>query len=233
MAIAVVGTPVGGGKNNGGNVSLSITGVADGNIIYICGGHFTRAGNIGPSQTGFATTWTEVYLDTSLTNSFGVWRTTWHTGDNTAVVGQGDSDASDASAYAVIVLSGVDPTTPEDVTRTLATSSTYPPNPAAIVPASNNCMILICAGGDYDTSPGTVTNYTSVFGNGSDTNSLTAALGRRLLSGGGGSSEDPGGWNTWSGSNAWRTVTVAIRPYVPLLSSAPYHRALRIWPRWV
>lgn len=223
MAITQVGNIVAGAAKNGADITLTFTTVpAAGDVVYIVGGYFNRnaAGSYGP-----ASGYTQLSIDLSANPGFGSWRKVL-TGADTTVVGQGGGNAADTSAYACVVLRGVDNTTPEDVTVQTATGSSTNPDAPAITPTNNDCAIIIGAGSNVsDATPGTVTNYTLGNANQSDTNAYTVAIGLRILSGGGGASEDPPAWNAWT-TSTWRTVTIAARPagqftWYPMDDSGP------------
>ncbi len=134
---------------------------------------------------------------------------------DTTVACAGTGSAQDVTCAEVKVWRGVDTTTPLDVAATTATGTTGAPDPAPITPTSADCAIVIGAVSSVDDStPGTVTNYTSPTpstANATDTNPATVAAAYRLLSGGAGASENPGAWSSWTTSK-WAAITIALRP---------------------
>jgi len=115
------------------------------------------------------------------------------------------------------VVRGVDGTTPLDVTPTTAQSTaTGYPNPPAITPTNDDCMILAFGikdetGADNLTSH--PTNYTGLgWENNNQSTGGTLMCAYRVLSGGGGSSEDPGAWSGSGGNDEWAAATIACRP---------------------
>ena len=130
------------------------------------------------------------------------------------------TDGTFAGGWNVIcfVVRGVDGTTPLDVTVTTAQSTaTGEPDPPSITPTNDNCLIL-AIGGQDDTgagSGGTQTNYTQLgFVNNNQSTGGNLYASYRILSGGGGSPEDPPAWNS-SNNDEWCGATIALRPGTP------------------
>lgn len=208
--ITVVGTPQVSSQLNGVDITLTFDGAPQaGDVVYTWGGHFTRAStNIGPSTAGY----TPVGGPDTTTNnqSFGVWRKVLGTTPDANVVGQGTGNTSDSTAYESIVLRQVDTGTPEDATPTKNTGTTGAPDPAAIVVATNNAMVLATAGSqNNDATVGTQASYTQLgSSNSNDTNPMTIAGSRRTVGTG---SENPPAWGSWA-NGQWVAFSVAVRP---------------------
>lgn len=208
MAISLIGTPQASAPINGGNATLTFS-VApqEGDVVYVWGGHFARAGSgVGPSTAGY----TELFLNTATNCWFGVWRKVMGASPDSNVVCQGSGNTADAAGYACFVLRGVD-RTPEDVALTSATGSSTNPNPPSITPVRADAWILaLAASAVTDASPGTPTNYTNLIAaNGNDSNDYTVAGCLRALTTP--AAEDPPAYPTWS-TGAWVAATIAVRP---------------------
>ena len=122
----------------------------------------------------------------------------------------------------MFVLRGVDTSTPLDVSnQTVQSTSIGVPNPPSITPTNDDCLILaVGIMDDTDTATlGSVpTNYTDLgFINNTTANptggNLMAAY--RILSGGGGSPENPSAWTlATGGDDEWAAASIALRPGV-------------------
>ena len=114
------------------------------------------------------------------------------------------------------VVRGVDGTTPLDVAvQTVQSTATGDPDPPAITPANDDCMIL-AVGLQDDTDAASMTspptNYTSLaFLNCNESTGHNNMAAYRILSGGGSSSENPGAWNIGA-NDEWAAATIALRP---------------------
>jgi hypothetical protein len=128
--------------------------------------------------------------------------------------------STDGWAAIAFVVRGVDTGTPLDVAVTTAEgSSVGQPNPPAITPTNDDTMILIAGFMDDTDTTGTPsappTNYNllaTVVQSNTPTNGRIGTA-YRILSGGGGSSEDPGAW-TLDGDDEWGAATISLRPAV-------------------
>lgn len=117
-----------------------------------------------------------------------------------------------AHAYCFRSINTTDPLDQGAVLYTPASTGT--PNSPSITPTVNDCVILVAAGSAvYDTTPGTITNYATPINYSTASVSYSFSTTYRILSGGGGSAEDPGAWSSWS-SGDWCSITMAIRPLV-------------------
>ncbi len=223
MAITFVGCNVG-TATNGGNVTHSATVLLDsggstvsaavGDLLVVASTTFGRAGNEG--RIGNALSYTQDVDTTPGTQRFRVAYKIYVSGEN-SVVAEGSGNAADAMASVIFCFRGVDTSTPLDVATTTANATSTNPDPPAITPTNNNCAILVFAGSAVnDGSVTKPTGYTD-FGTAqssisdSDTNSSTIAGAYKILSGGGGASENPGSWTAWT-SGAWVAATMALRP---------------------
>lgn len=124
------------------------------------------------------------------------------------------ASAAGGNAAVIIVLRGVDTTTPEDATtvsQSTDTNSTNP-DPPSITTVTTDAWVLACAGsGVSDTSVTAPTGYSNQvdinaapgFGN------VTAGLASKVVTSPG--AENPGTWTNWSSGN-WRGASIAVRP---------------------
>jgi len=135
-------------------------------------------------------------------------------GETTIVVEQ---RATLGSVMAMLVLRGVDQTTPLDVTPPAeATGGSGNPNPPSITPVTNKCAIVICGELDDDAvgaSGGAPPNYTGTFV-ARDTelgdDNATVFLAVRILETA--ALEDPGAFTSTGGNDQWAASTIAFRP---------------------
>lgn len=123
----------------------------------------------------------------------------------------------DAQTYSVQVFSGVDQTTPMDVTPVSATGgSTDRPNPGSITPSTSGAWVLICGGGASATSANFTApaNFTTNFLTRAQADTYDSMVGSGYWSGWTSGAVDPaaytGGSNDAGGS--WAAYTIALRP---------------------
>lgn len=216
MASSFIGI-AGGNAANGAAFNVDLTTASpsapsDGDLCIAWSYVPDRGGNVG--RIGNSLSYNEFVDDTTSTATYR-FRAAWKnftTGEETVGI-ETSSNASDGGVAQIIVLRGHDSSTPLDVTTVIAAGSSTNPNPGAIVPSSNDCMILaLGASGNTDTVPGTMTNYTTMAGRSSaDAISVAVNSARRLLTGGAGASENPAAWSAWA-TGEWVVATVAIRP---------------------
>lgn len=115
------------------------------------------------------------------------------------------------------VVRGVDNTTPLDVTPTTeqGAANGYP-DPPSITPTNDDCCIFAFGVKDEtgaDTLTSHPTNYTGLgWENNNQLTGGTLMSAYRILSGGGGSTENPGVWSGSGGNDQWAAATIALRP---------------------
>ncbi len=139
------------------------------------------------------------------------------------------SSANTAAGEIVVVFSGVDTTTPLDgVTPVKAESSSATSiNPAAITPASNNAavLVIVCAVNDWSTTYTGSSGYTTDWptaDNSTDVdlsgwsqtggNDGSCLVEWKILTGGGGSSEDPSAVSALQAADAIFAYTLVLKP---------------------
>jgi len=135
---------------------------------------------------------------------------------DTSVTINGTGVSTVPVSHIVMAFRGVSPLF-FDVSSVTQNGTGNNPNPAAITPTTNNTCIVVGAGNRAnDSTPGDITNYTTVSVAGlaaSGTASTTTAAAYRIMSGGAGIPEDPGAWGTWSSNviSNWTALTMALR----------------------
>ena len=229
MAIAFKGH-VTGQATNGNNATLNLASPTSGSapsagdVVLAVSCSFGRAGNEG--RIGNALSYAPVNDFNSATRRHRVAWKAWVSGENSITV-EGSANSADAMAASAIWFSGVDTVNPFSTTNTTATGTSTNPNAAAIVPADNNCAIVVLAGSsNTDAAPGTLTSYTvlaSIASN--DTNQNTVNIAYRILSGGSGVSQDPAAYNAWI-TGDWGVVTAALQE--ASVVSSPFYQT--VWP---
>lgn len=190
-------------NGTGPTVTFPTASMAAGDWIYLIGGHFYRSGqSIGPNPIG---DWQEVYAENAggSTNAFGVWRKLWD-GSEVNVATYGSGTNGDACIYGRIILRG------SSAVREVApaTGSSTNPNPDTVATVAGDCVLIAAQSAVTDTSPGTVSNYTTVNGNVNTTNDMSMSIGYRLNPG---TSENPANWSAWATGN-WRALSIVVTP---------------------
>lgn len=224
MAIALRGTlnHLAGSINNGGNVTLTFdvtTPPLENDYVVVFGGH-----GIGTTTLADPSGYTLIAKHETTSPIFGMWYKKMTATPDLTVVGDGGGTNTDGVAYGCWVLSGVDQTTPLDVTATTAgpTTSTNPDAPS-ITPVTENAWVIPCALSEVsDNSPGTVSGYSNQLDiRRVETNPVTIA--GATFDSGVVDAEDPAAWDSWS-SGLWYAITAAFRPDVPAPPPPfPYH----------
>jgi hypothetical protein len=216
MAIAFRGS-ASGTVINGGTVSIdltAITGLAQDDVVCIY--TISSAGTLADPSG-----WTPIQSDTSVNATAyqaGAWYKVMTASPDTSVSFWDTGGTGDSGTALAFAFSGVDTSTPMDTTATEAEGSNLPGGAGcpAIVPASDDCMIVVFMGAsNLDATPGTLSNYTqptTFHATSNDTSDTSSSGAYRLLSGGAGASEDPGAWTTWGGAGDTYGVTIALRP---------------------
>lgn len=214
MAITLVtGGALGVAVNNGANVTIALPTLQSNDVVISWGGHFNRAGsNTGPTEAG----WTPILANTVTASPFfyAGYKVMGGTPD-TSFVAYGTGNVTDAAAYGLYCLRGVDVTavvgSAANFTRA---TSTNPDSPAATSTVSNAWMLSLAMSVVNDANVTLPTNYTiGVAANVNDTNPATVGGGTREIAIPG--AENPGAYSGW-GSGAWLALSVFINPFVAL-----------------
>jgi hypothetical protein len=207
-----------GSSTNGGNLNLSLpASMQQDDIVVLFAAANQASGTLTGPSGGAGYTRIGASNISSGTVEVGAWYKFMGASPDTSVSVIVASGATTDSLCALsMVFRGVDTATPLDVAATTATGTSTNPNPAAIVPSSDDTCIVVGAGsGVADATPGTVSGYsTPVVVNGNDTNDTTLASCYLILTGNAGVSQDPAAFSSW-GSGSWGVHTVALRPLAP------------------
>jgi hypothetical protein len=225
MAITLVSSgALEGAALDGGDVTLTFPGgVAEGDVVYVWGGHDRGAGETTRDAAINTSGYTTIYEDATDFHqyTFIVARKVMGPTPDSDVVCEGGGDASEGVAYCAYILRGVDTGTPEDATRTVAADGSTNPNPPAITTVTNGAWVLTLVGSSVSdasvTAPSGYGNQVDV--NADDTRNSTVA-GATLEKATAGA-EDPGTWTNW-GNSRWQAVTVAVRPATGASGGKPW-----------
>ena len=224
MALEIVGTTTT-VNTDAANITFTVPtvggGIQAGDIIVAVGMHCEAEDNAWGTPSGMDGEWlAELHVGQAPASIPGV--QVWY-----EICAGGESGTRTATgtftggiAGVCFVVRGADTTTPLDVAiTTVQSSATGQPDPPSITPVSDDCMIVIvCFMDDTDTtnapsSPPTNYNLIATVVQTSTPTSGRLGVAYRVLSGGGGSPENPGSW-TLDGNDEWAAATIAIRPLV-------------------
>jgi hypothetical protein len=215
MAISVVGG-VAGASINGGNVTLTVTGLGaqQDDIILVFGGiGGTAAGTQGASGSVSGAYQQLVLTDVGANQFYVGWQRMGATPDAT-ITCTGNADAGDSAAYAMIIVRGVTTASPPtDVATTSTNGSSTNPNPPSIdwstpgtavfvgaLSVVNDASIVIPSG--Y--SSANLLAYTATANDGEDASVAVAYLLTPA------DPEDPAAFTNWT-TGVWQAATVALK----------------------
>jgi hypothetical protein len=194
------------GATNGADVTLTLPTLSQGDVVYVAAGRANGGPTVNSSGWG-----SPVAEAQNGTHILRVWRKIMGSTPDTSVEIEGGGSAATATRAIYVALSGVDQTSPEDVTPTTANGSSTNPNAPAIVSVTDGAVILAFASSRVaDTSitaPSGMSNGLS--GSTSDTDAST--IGRATFSQTTAGSYDPASWTGWN-SGTWGAATIAVRP---------------------
>ena len=185
--------------------TLTLSGLASGDFVVII---LTDNDNDSiPLSSG----WTNISNNTGTASVRAAY--IFSTGTSVSYTTPSGTDIDGSAVLAAFT--GVDPTTPLDVSRTLNTgAATTSVTPASVTTVTDNCMILTALGiegGDLTvTDPSGYTRIAKAAGGGflNLLPSVTVLSYKQQTSSG---TESPGAFS-WSGNRNARTVTIALRP---------------------
>lgn len=213
--ISLVGT-ASNSTTNGGNVVVSFPGgVLEDDVaylVYVTGG--TGDVNLGLTSGGWSEL-SDLYGNgTTNDTNMGVYRKVMGVSPDSSVTCTGVGFGASGAAAALMVLRGVDTSTPEDVAvTTMSAGNNGIPDPPSITTATNGAWVLACGASSVNAVPTAPTNYLDlVHDQGNDTNDANAMIARRLITSAG--IEDPdifGNLNGGAGDSRC-AVTIAVRP---------------------
>lgn len=156
-----------------------------------------------PLQTGY----TQI---TSASNLVGCLKQMGGTPDSTASYGTSPTPAA-AIVMAFRNVGGA-------FLNAIGESTGAPPNPPSVTPTLNGCVVIAAGGavGIVDTTPGTVTGYSTPIneagntGGGSSDRALSACY--KILVGGAGVAEDPPAWSSWTTGTTFLAASIVLEP---------------------
>lgn len=194
---------------NGADQTITMSGLAIGDLIVMVGGHPFRAGTpIGPVAEANRT-WTQRFLDNAVTQAWGIWTCPIDSSNvaDTTVQGEGTADAGDPTVYNVHVLRAVDLSNPiAAITSQVATRT-----PPAIVTPVNDCLVMACASTSAtDSAVATLAGYSNqaqTFGNDTQDMSVVTSVKAVAVAGTETPPEYIGLTNTTN-----KAITLAFRP---------------------
>ena len=154
--------------------------------------------------------WTQLVDQDSTGGGFSVnhevWRKVMGASPDTSI---DFSNTAAAKSGLLIALRGVDTTTPEDATSTIAFSFSSNPDSPSITTVTNGAWVLSGAGnGQNDASITSPTGYSNQVASPRN-NSTTVVATKEVTTAG---AEDPSAWTTWTNTGAWVAVSIAVRP---------------------
>lgn len=201
---------------NGGTNTITLPGGIAQNDIIVTACHSTGGTVATPSG------YTLVHNDSNINgtvNQGGVFYKVQTATPDTSISFWDSGGTSEATSAVAFIFRGVDTGTPLDgVTPGEAEGAQSGVNGPSVTPNSNNACVVVVNMNNHTAAPTAgPTDYTtptiwSVLGD--DTNDSTCAMAYRILVGGEGASEDPGGFTTGggSGSSDAYAVTLVLRP---------------------
>jgi len=206
VAITLVGT-FEGQKTDGTAVTVNLSGTASGDVVYTF--QHTSVGS-GSEPSGYTLLASN---NDGVDSTFYVSRKVLSGADASVVFPAGVN--LDGNACAVIVLRGVDNTTPEDTATTLTTGTGAADSPS-ITTVTNGAWVISAFGGNFAVDP--ITCPTG-YGNQVDITSsastqVTVGAATKLKSPAG--AENPGPWVDYFG--AFVAVSIAVRPDAPTVN---------------
>lgn len=222
MAISFVGSTSAIAIDSG-NATIdltAITGLAEGDVVYIGGGHPSRTIAAGVSSAG----WTNIIdhgVATGGLARIAVDRKIMGSVPDTSAICRGTGvGTTSGCAYVAIALRGVDQTTPEDATRTVAEAldANSQPSGPSITTVTGNAWILsfaLITGSVHDLTVTAPAGFSNKVNNSADdaTDAVVGGATKLVPSAG------PALVGAWSGftttaNSDWAAVTVAVRPGV-------------------
>lgn len=215
MAISFVGSTAG-GTINGGNVTLTFPGTyKPGDYAYIAttlGTSKATNPTIQSSSGGTSSTNFTSLITTAVSSycRFGVFRIEiTSTATQTQAVSIGTGGSTDAAAAAVLILRGVEDTSPEDVTATSTTGNGTNADSPSITPVSCSAAIISAIGLQLVSAPTAPSSFlNAATANANDTNDATTGI--AWITNVSTAAFNPAAWT--STSAAWCSATVAVRP---------------------
>ncbi len=209
MAISLVtGGALGGSTNNGGNVTITLPTMAQGDVVIAFGGfNFRSTFTPGASSAGY----TQLALVNTSGAALWVGYKVMGASPDATFVGVGTGNNADATAYGVYVLRGVSGAVVEATTTTAGPTTSTNPDCPSITTVNENAWVLALALSIVNDASVTIpSGYSNaVASNTTDTNPTTVGGGTLTKASPG--AEDPPSFTNWS-SGSWTAASVAIKP---------------------
>lgn len=223
MAISFVGSLAPVGANNGGDVTLSFTGLGlQQNDVVIYGYACSIASDFAMAMVSAG--WNAIqqhYSNGSTydTNVAGFWKAMGATPDTSGIC-DGPAGSANGTIAVAAAFRGVDTVNPIDITPVLAAGTgTTQPNAGAVTPATTGAWpVVIGAGaasaGAAFTNPGDLSTTVNHFrsANHAETNDIAIGIGFKTdwTSG----AFDPAAWGggNSNAANSWAAITFALKP---------------------
>ena len=171
-----------------------------GDWIYVIGGFYNDGSSMGPASTSLG--WEYVYYWKSelYTPALGCWRKRWN-GVETSAKFRGATTSGYGTVYGRIIVRDAGSFLRQN---TMEYGISTNPHCTGIENTLGDCVIIAAANAVSDTTPGTVTNYTTVNGNSAAVHPYSLSIGYRLDPNT--PVEEPGSWSTWSSGSSITSV---------------------------
>lgn len=211
--ISLVGTASNTGLNGSDIIVTLPPGTAIGDVVFAayCVGGVNNAGQA--ALTAGYTELADLGGNDDDDVGIGVYRKVIASGPDTQIQFEGRGNANSSVAGVVMVLRGVDTTTPQDATTTTASgANSGAADPPAITTATDGAWVIAAGAGAHDAITAGPSGYDDFIGAAEgDTERCAVGLARFLKETAG--SENPGAFTiTTSATRSWAAATAAARP---------------------
>lgn len=208
MAITIVSS-IATAAASGANITIPLDGAQTNDIVVtwggFAGGTATAPGVISPAG----------YTSVLVVDSAGVdtkveWKRLNGTPDPSVLLA-GSGDAADAGAYGMFLLRGVTTAAdPFDIAVRSSIASGVPQAPSVITVTAGAMVLALAANDVFDSSPGTVTNFSAnITATANDNDDQTVGGAASIISAAG--TISPTAWSTWA-AGVYNGITLAFRP---------------------
>lgn len=215
MAISIEAEYNPAGPGGGVDVTMTLTGAQENDVVLIFGGH-----GIGEATIDTPSGWTDVAEILTGAPFVKCFYKVMGATPDASVVCDGGGNAGDGVAYLGFLVRGADRITPIDVAATTSAGGPNFPDPPVITPVTEGAVVFAFGAGDTIdasiTAPSGYSTALNALGNGT-THDISVGGSYKAWSGSG--SENPAAYGAW-GCNNWNAMTVAVRPYAEVLAGA-------------
>lgn len=214
MAITQVGSTVSGTANNGGDVTLTLPTMAEGDVVVVIGGYAQKPSTDPATPTGY----TLVTVGSTVTNAangygrIGAWYKVQGPTPDANVTGAGFGSTSASTTYHAIVLRGVDTAAVVDVTSAVVANADpgAPDAPAVTVATIGAWVFAVGYANTTDDVVTGISGYTGLaWAAADDTHDCSLGFSYKEATATG--TEDPAAYTDISGLNPG-AFTFAIKP---------------------